>query len=186
MRPGNAVRHLVADRQQELAPKVDAVAAQLNSYGFVAEHAISGHQEAITSMKSATDLLGEVDLVVDATASGECSALLSDLADQTTAPVVAAVLQRDGAIYRIDRYPASDHYRSIERLRVEVKAPLLETGCADPISPATPDSVVEAAVWTVRVVVDQLLGTGTFGATVIGVTEIQLDPPFDNLGIVVT
>lgn len=186
LRPGNAVRHLIADGELELEPKADAVQTRLQSYGFVEDGAVTSRQESISTVEAASNLMNEADLVVDTTAAGECSALLSDLADDFATPVVATVLQRDGAVYRIDQYPGKDHYSAIERLRPPSTTPLLETGCADPISPATPDSVVEAAVWTVRVVVDRLLDTKRFGSTVIGVTEIQPDAPFDRLGIVVT
>ena len=146
MRPGNAVRHLIGEHQLELAPKVDAIKAHIEAYGFVADGAVTPRQETISSVEAASGLLSEADLVVDATASGECSALLSDLADESTAPVVAVALQRDGAVYRIDQYPGADHYPPIDRLRSIGTTPVLETGCADPISPTTPDTVVEAAV----------------------------------------
>lgn len=186
LRPGNAVRHLIADGELELDSKTDAVQARLQSYGFVRDGAVTSSQGAISTVEAASNLMKEVDLVVDTTAAGECSALLSDLAEDFATPVVAAVLQRDGGVYRIDRYPGTGHYSAIERLRPPSTTLLLETGCADPISPATPDSVVEASIWTVRVVVDRLLDAAKFGPTVIGVTDIQPDAPFDRLGIVVS
>jgi molybdopterin/thiamine biosynthesis adenylyltransferase len=183
MRPGNAVRHLVGAAAWELSPKVEAVAAQLRSYGFVEEGMIETQDERIQSLTDAETLLETADLVVDATASGECSALLSDLGEET-APVVAVALQRDGSIYRVDRYPAEGHYPTIETLSKEGASLRLESGCVDPISPAAPDAAIEAAIWATRMVVDQLLGTGRFGPSVIGVIEEQPDPPLDQLGLV--
>jgi hypothetical protein len=98
--------------------------------------------------------------------------------------VVAVALQRDGAIYRIDRYPAEGHHPTIESLPNKGAPLRLESGCIDPVSPAAPDAPVEAAIWATRMVIDQLLGAGRFGPTLIGVVEEQADPPLDQLGLV--
>ena len=125
--------------------------------------------------------------MVDATASGECSALLSDLASADTAYVVTVAIQRDGGVYRVDRYPADGHYEAVEGLaKLDAHAGRFEAGCADPVSPTTPDAVAEAAIWAVRVAVDLLLDTEQFGPTLVGVVEPQPDAPLDSVGIVVS
>lgn len=187
MRPGNSVRHLAADQSLELMPKVEAVKSRLDAYGFVEGNSISVSGSGLLKVESAISLLGGYHVVVDATASGECSALLSDLAREETAFVVAVAIQRAGGVYRVDRYPGDGHYEAIEGLKQPTDQALrLEVGCADPVSPTTPDAVAEAAIWAVRVVIDLLLGTEQFGPTVLGVVEPQADAPLDRLGIVVS
>lgn len=185
MRPGNSIRHLVGARDLELERKVGAVKTTLESYGFVAP-SIETRFGYLLTIDDAWSLVASHDLVIDATASGTGSALLADLASDTGTPVVQVCLQRVGGVIRVDRYPlrtGESHYEAIPELD---SAPLLfEYGCGDPVSPTTPDSVVEAAVWAVRMAIDILLEKRELGPSVIVVANRQPDQPLDRLGVVV-
>lgn len=186
MRPGNAVRHLIGGQGSELLKKVDAVKSHIDEYGFVPEDTVTSVGQSVTTVKDATELVENHDLIIDATAAGECAALFADLSSQSGTPVLQVALQRDGGVIRIDRYPEESgepRHREIPDTDDE-SGVVLEPGCTDPVSPTTPDTVVEAAVWTVRLAVDQLLGRNEYGPTLLAVTTPQPDAPLNEIGVV--
>lgn len=184
LRPGNAVRHLLARSEYELSDKATALRDHTSGYGFVPESAVTAERKRLLTISDAEELLRSHDLVVDATASGQASTLLADAASDSPAHLVIVALQRDGGIIRVDSFPGEGHADPLPE-NISGSVLLTEAGCIDPVSPVTPDAVVEAAVWAVRVAIDRLLGEGRFGPTVIVVNKEQPHPLYDRLGVIV-
>ena len=150
--PGNLVRHLVGPEAVGL-PKGKAVKDHLVVRTEIAAADIEVVNDRLTSGDEAVELLKNHDLIVNTTADFATTALLHVTAQSLGTRVLSAVLQNDGATYRIDVLPpldgATPHPPSAldaDRSRVET----FEAGCGSPISPTPPYAVIEAAAATVR------------------------------------
>lgn len=150
--PGNLVRHLVGHETVGMS-KVQAVKEHLVARSEIAADSINVIAEALSSGDEAIDLLKSHDLVVDATADFATTALLHVTAESLAMWIVSAVLQNDGASYRIDLLPPLDGADPLapSASGADRKAPeMFEAGCGSPISPTPPHAVIEAAAATVR------------------------------------
>lgn len=143
MRPGNVVRHR-AGSWSIGRPKVTAVVGCLGSIGDVDD--VTVDRRRVDTLVAAIDLVRRNDVVVDATGSGLASSLLTaaarqvaddadldndeDLAQATSDArprpcVVSVCLQREGAVVRVDRFPARPGERY---LHPQAEPPYLQVG----------------------------------------------------------
>lgn len=157
--PGNCVRHL-ADRAHVPKPKVDAVRDILVEHDLLAAENITAIAEHLDA-ETATRLLVDADLVIDATANATVSSLLRDLADHMGRVNFLKVgLHREGGIVRVDRY--GQHTRLDEARPPFITAldgtgpTYREAGCGDPVSTTPPAAVLHAAATATRFAVDYL------------------------------
>jgi molybdopterin/thiamine biosynthesis adenylyltransferase len=150
--PGNLVRHLVGPEAVGRS-KVEAVKQHLVDRSGIAAADIAVIDHSLTSGDEAVELLGDHDLVVNATADFATTALLHVTARALSRRIVSAAIQNGGTSYRIDVLPPLDGAEPLPRSSNVVDQPepeLFEAGCGSPISPTPPYAVIEAAAATVR------------------------------------
>ena len=150
--PGNLVRHLVGPEAVG-ASKVKAVRQHLITRSEIAADGIGVISEALTSGDEALDLLKSHDLVVNATADFATTALLHVAAESLATRIVSAVVQDNGASFRIDVLPPLDGTDPLPPSTIDTGGnppEVFEAGCGSPISPTPPYAVIEAAAATVR------------------------------------
>lgn len=150
--PGNLVRHLVGPEAVGRS-KVEAVKQHLVDRSGIAPADITVIDHPLTSGDEAVEVLGEHDLVVNATADFTTTALLHVAAQALCKRIVSAAIQNGGTSYRIDVLPPLDGAEPLPPSSNVVDQPeseLFEAGCGSPISPTPPYSVIEAAAATVR------------------------------------
>jgi hypothetical protein len=132
-------------------------------------------------------LVRDHDVVLDATGNALASSLLATAA-QAVGPglghvVVAACVQRDGDVLRVDRLPLRGKERHLPALPLlDDDAHPREQGCGSPVSPAPPGAVIAAAELAHRVVIDEATRACTLPATVAEVRYAQPEPPYDRVG----
>lgn len=144
--------------------------------------AVSG---SLRDPAAAHRMLDENDLVIEATASGPATGMLGDLAQASRRPLVSVCIQRDGAVVRSDRWPLREGERhAVSVAPATTRTELREAGCGDPVSPAPPVAVAEAAALAWRVSVDALSGRFEFPSSVVLVTAPGREPPYDKVGTV--
>lgn len=185
LRPGNCIRHL-ADLGYIGVRKAKAVRDILVSSKLLREDQAKHIDENLTDPMEAHRLLEENDLVVDATASGAVTAMLSFVAAAIRRPLLSICLQRDGEIARCDRWPLEpgESYAAEVPLLAEEGTILREGGCGEPVSPTSPSAILDAAALACRMATDLLTGRKRFGPSVVEVLVPQDDPPYDSLGVV--
>ena len=89
------------------------------------------------------------------------TALLHVTAKSLATRVVSAVIQNDGASYRIDLLPTlggADPLPTSTSAAVRKAPDVFEAGCGSPISPTPPYAVIEAAAAAVRHAIGLLVG----------------------------
>lgn len=158
--PGNLIRHLVDPEAVGLS-KVQAVKRHLVTRHEITANDITMMDEALTSGEEAKELLNNHDLVVDAAADFATTAILHVVAQTLAKPIVTAVIQNDGATFRIDLLPplgGADPLPPSTSTTDDSKRDVFEPGCGSPISPTPPHVVVETAAATVRHAVGLLVG----------------------------
>jgi molybdopterin/thiamine biosynthesis adenylyltransferase len=145
LRPGNCIRHL-AGLEFVGANKAAAVRDLLDHSGRLPKERIDLVEALLVEPHQALGLLETHDLVVDASAHGATSALLASASQFSGRPMISACLVGGGSIARVDRWPLKEGEEHMPV--VDDGAPrtvLREGGCGDPVSPASPVSVVAAA-----------------------------------------
>ncbi len=150
--PGNLVRHLVGPDMVGL-PKVQAVKQHLVRRADDSNLKIEAVANVLVSGDDAVDLLKAHDLVINATADFATTALLHVTAESLRRQVLSAVIQNEGATYRIDVLPPLDGAPALppSTFDVERSGPdVFEAGCGSPVSPTPPHAVIEVAAATVR------------------------------------
>jgi hypothetical protein len=183
LRPGNSVRHL-AGVDYAGWPKSEALANLLIGSGWMEEKAVTPVAKRLEDPAEAAELLERHDLVVDATASGPTTAMLGFLAGTSDRPLVSICIQRDGGIVRGDRWPlVPDEKHASPVPPRESGLELREAGCGDPVSPAPPVAVLEAAALGWRMAADILTGRREFPPSVVQVVAPQKDEPYAKLGL---
>ncbi|MGC4941743.1 HesA/MoeB/ThiF family protein [Kribbella sp. DT2] len=158
--PGNLVRHL-AGPETVGQPKVKAIKQHLITRHEIAACDIVTIDRALTSRDGAIELLNSHDLVVDATADFATTALLHVVAQTLAKRIVSAVIQNDGATFRIDLLPSLDGTDPLPQSSSTTNSAgreVFEAGCGSPISPTPPHVAIEAAAATVRHAVGLLVG----------------------------
>lgn len=150
--PGNLVRHLVGPEAVGRS-KVEAVKQHLVDRSGIAAADIALIDHSLASGNEAVELLGDHDLLVNATADFATTALLHVTARALSRRIVSAAIQNGGTSYRIDVLPPLDGAEPLPPSSVVADQPeseLFEAGCGSPISPTPPYAVIEAAAATVR------------------------------------
>jgi hypothetical protein len=110
--------------------------------------------------------------------------MLGFLAEPSDHPLVSICIQRDGGIVRVDRWPLApgeEHAAPVPP--TESGLELREAGCGDPVSPAPPVAVLEAAALGWRMAADILTGRREFPLSVVQVVAPQEDEPYAKLGV---
>lgn len=158
LRYGNCVRHLAGEGfVGEL--KTTAVKALLVRHGLMDKDNIRTVDRYLTA-DDAVELVGNHDLVIDASANSRAAGRLEHVAGQVGEEWVKVALYRGGAVIRLDRLGPGT---SRAARRLPPVAPLdgpdgpSEAGCGDPVSPTPPVAVQLAASLACEYVIDTLL-----------------------------
>lgn len=180
LRPGNVVRHIAPDRMSGW-PKVNAVRATLAATGLTVE-GVSVRTSRVRTLRQASELALEHDLVIDATGDQRAAAMLQAASQDAGGALVKVCLQREGGIARVDRWPLHDgEVHASEVPPLPGPTGVRERGCGDLVSLTPPHAVVTAAGLAVRTACAVL--TGAFSqASVVDVLTPQPDRPYDHPG----
>lgn len=180
LRPGNLVRH-IASADDVGKPKVVAVRNHLVRTGLPVDD-VKVRIVSVSTPHDAIDITRAHTVIIDATADARASALLTFAADDVGARLVAACLQREGGIARVDRWPLLAGEAHVPPVPEHVVEGVRERGCGDLVSLTPPHSVSTAATLAVRVVLDLLAPEQHLPATVLEVLTPQDDAPYDHVG----
>jgi hypothetical protein len=128
----------------------------------------------VTQPRQACELLQTHDLVIDTTAHGSTSAMLASAAAATGRSLLGACLIGEGELARVDRWPleSGEAHDPLAGHETSVREALREGGCGDPVSPASPIAVIEAASLAAESAVELLAGrriAATLTRSVVGV-----------------
>jgi hypothetical protein len=149
LRPGNLVRHLADDRHVGLS-KAESVRAVIQERGQGAPD-MTVVSRSLLLPDEAVELLGDHDLVIDATADGSATAMLATAARSLGTAVLSVCLQNDGDTVRVDVLPTLDDAAPLPKAKQRSRrAPIYESGCGDPVAPTPPYAVQEAAAVAAR------------------------------------
>lgn len=180
LRPGNVVRHVAADRESG-RPKVEAVRSTLAATGLPIER-VHCRTSSLRTLRQASELQMEHDLVIDASGDQRAAALLLTAALDAGNRLIKVCLQREGGVARVDRWPllpGEAHAPSVPSL--PGLGGVRERGCGDMVSLTPPHAVVTAAAHAVRTAV-ALLTRADSDASVVDVLSAQADRPYDRRG----
>ena len=185
LRPGNVVRHLggadLVGRAKAHAVRDCLTRVDTNIDG------VKGQAKPLLRLDDAIALVRDHDVVLDATGNALASSLLATAA-QAVGPglghmVVAACVQRDGDVLRVDRLPLRGKERHLPALPLlDDAAHPREQGCGSPVSPAPPGAVIAAAELAHKVVIDEATRACTLPATIAEIRYAQPEPPYDRVG----
>lgn len=181
LRPGNCVRHL-AGLQHLGKYKTAAVRDVIETSGHEPARGIEVCNAGMRTPAKVSELLEEVDLLVDATGSAPVAALVEDAVGFAELHAVSGYLQRDGAVVRVDRSPVDtdeDVIDPVPPVDRSDRTVLREAGCGDPVSPTPPHAVVAAASLAVNATVDVLCGRSV-PPSIVTVLAPQADVPYDR------
>jgi len=190
--PGNVVRH-VAGHDQVGGPKVNAVEAAIRN------HAPWTNVESITpatapyGSQEIGQLIGNVDLVIDATGNDSFVHPVAQVAEGLGKPLVSGALFRGGYIGRVQRKaleadtsildrPESPTYPMIPPGDPKVDFAEPDLGCSAPVNNAPPTSVLACASLIAQAAIDVLTERFEFGDEVIDVYRPLPEAPFDRAG----
>jgi hypothetical protein len=183
LRPGNSIRHLCGPEYWGL-DKAEAVRSYLANRMGMEGNRLSAEPYPISGPADAAELFTHVDLLVDATANGPITLMLSDVAREMGQPFISVCVQREGDLVRADRWPLRDGETHAEAVPpVSGGLELREAGCGDPVSPAPSAAAVEAACLAWRMTVDALTGRHLMPPSIVQVTGPRAEPPFHRYGI---
>jgi molybdopterin/thiamine biosynthesis adenylyltransferase len=187
--PGNAVRHVVGHRGVGV-PKAYAVQVQVN------EHAPWTKVETVVEQPITPtrlrELIGDVDLVIDATGTEAVTGALSATAAAVAKPLVSGALYRGGAIARVRRQGMPGDVAFAERADSEYRLiptggddELVEpaVGCSAAANNAPPASVIACAALVAQAAVDVLSGTCVLPDEMTDVYRALVgEAPYDVVG----
>ena len=146
LRPGNSIRHLVG--QEAVGKhKSSAVADHIRAAGHSPLRGIETVDCSVRSPEQAAQVFQSADLVVDATGSPTTTSLLASAAECLQQRLLALYLQRDGDVGRVERFPRSSAENPLPPVTREPQGHrvLRESGCGDPVSPASPSAALIVA-----------------------------------------
>ena len=190
--PGNVVRHVAGHVQvgklkvasvnaviEDHAPwtKVDPIAPKVNPAG----------------KDEIAQLIGDVDLVIDATGNDAFVYPVAQVAQELGKPFVSGALLRGGFIGRVQRRaldtdapisnrPRSTRYPTIPPGDAEFETAEPDLGCSAPVNNAAPASVIACASLITLMAIDVLTERFEFDDEVIDVYRPLLDAPFNRVG----
>ena len=178
LRPGNTIRHLVG-QEAVGRHKAAAVAAHIQTGGHAPLRGIETINCSIRSLEQAAQVFESADLVVDATGHPTTTSLLASAAEALRQRLLVVYLQRDGDIGRVERFPRmSDENPSPPVLRGPQRGRVLrESGCGDPVSPASPSAALIVAGLGSLAAADLLLDRPV-PPSMTHVLRPQLDEPY--------
>lgn len=138
------------------------------------------------------ELIGNADLVVDATGLARITELLSLEAEKAEVPLVSAALYRQGAIGRVRRQAESDTaiYARTDLSRyppipADPERPRrLEPGCSEPVNNASPVAVLRVAAEATGTAIEVLTRRVEGPDELIEVYTPLENAPFDKVGVV--
>jgi molybdopterin/thiamine biosynthesis adenylyltransferase len=167
VRPGNLIRH-TASAGDVGAAKVEVVKRLVT--GGPAQPEVDVHEDMVTTIDQATDLLMGHELVVDATADQSTTRLLLDGARELDRNLVTVSLVREGQVARVDRAPhRPGEMHAPVTPHLPASARLVEGGCGDPVSPAPMWAATGAAAHAVGMSMDLLTGRNEYPPTLLAV-----------------
>ncbi len=190
LRPANVVRH-VGRSDQVGPPKTEVVKQAI--FDHVPWTQVD-HGSTTWAPDKIAALIGNADLVLDATGNGGYTDLVSAVCKQEKKPLVAAALYRGGSVGRIERQAAASDTPIVERDgETDPRYPIIppgdepaarEPGCTAPVNNAPPSTVAALAARTAEVAIDVLTGRFLYGDDVIEVYRPIEAVPFDRIGTV--
>lgn len=143
LRPGNLVRHAAKDSFLG-KPKAEAMADTLGT-------TVKALALRVDSLATASVLVENSDLVIDATANEVVTQLLAEAARVVGKSILSAYLANQGRSKVVEILPPP----AGERLAPQDLAPAapdgVESGCGDPVSATPPFAVIEIAGMTCRI-----------------------------------
>jgi molybdopterin/thiamine biosynthesis adenylyltransferase len=155
LKPGNTTRHLLGNEYVGLNKAIGM--ERMLSQRLRDRSTVTAIDAAVTALDPAVNLLDTVDVVVDATADGRATALLTAAADAGAGRLVSACVLADGYAVRVDVTPHPDASVIKPPDLPPIKAGVHETGCSSPVSTTPPAAAVEAAAIAARVTTELLL-----------------------------
>ncbi|MBT1606486.1 ThiF family adenylyltransferase [Curtobacterium flaccumfaciens pv. betae] len=159
VKPGNLPRHLVGPDSIGL-PKTLAVKQLLVKRHGLAGDSIGTLDSTVDNSEEVMTLLRNHDLVVDASADFSVTAMIHHAAARIGCHAISAALQNSGTTARIDVLPPLDGEALPSTAQPNTgDEAYFEAGCGSPISPATPQSVIEAAAIAARHAIGLLTDT---------------------------
>lgn len=151
VKPGNLIRHLVGTGIKGGTgfigwSKSDAVEFVIESAQYN-QSVVTPVSASLLVSGDAEYLLGNYDLVVDATADGKATALLHHAAAMAGKHIVSVCLKDDGKVVRLDVLPpiSGPPLPATPESRREPASYVYEAGCGDPVSMTPHFAVLEAA-----------------------------------------
>ena len=190
--PGNVVRH-VAGHDQVGAPKVNAVEASIRNHApWTSVESITPETDPYGSQEIA-QLIGDVDLVVDATGNDSFVHPVARVAEGMGKPLVSGALFRGGFIGRVQRKaleadssildrPESPDYPIVPTGDPKVDLAEPDLGCSAPVNNAPPASVLACASLIAQAAIDVLTDRFEFEDEVIDVYRPLPETPFERVG----
>ncbi|MCA4997290.1 ThiF family adenylyltransferase [Tsukamurella tyrosinosolvens] len=152
--PGNVVRH-IATAADVGSLKVDAVAARLR--GAVPTPTVTSETNLLSTIEEACAILGDHDLVIDASADSTASSLLAAASRVGAGRALSVAILADGYAIRVDHLPESVE-DALPTLHLPPSAHrAYEVGCSSPVSTTPPTAVWEAAAIAARHAIEALL-----------------------------
>ena len=161
MRPGNSIRHLISVGFLGQR-KAEAVAKHIRTTNYSPSAGIYTLNLNLRTVEQVAEIFNAVDLVVDAAGDATTTELLIGAAESLQKGLLVTYLQRDGDIARLERYPLleSEDQEPPAPPQTDHRELLRESGCGDPVSPASPSSVWVSAGLASLAAADLLLGRG--------------------------
>lgn len=160
IRPGNLIRHL-ADAESVGLAKPVAVKRVIETRPYKPTKVV-GITEGLPSPSEVIGLLGEHDLVIDASASGGATHLLAEAAIAGGHRLLSVCLQEEGSVVRVDVVPPlhGDAIPPTELGPPPAREELhFEAGCGEPVSQTPAFAVFEAASLATRHAIGLLTGS---------------------------
>lgn len=162
LKPGNTIRHLAGPRYVGLS-KVEAVRQIIVAAGTMVDGSIETGRHELRKGAEVMSLLGEVDLIINATADFSVTALLKAVARASGANMLSSAIQNRGRTIRIDVLPPLGGAAPLAASHTDASGDstdfeFFEAGCGSPVSPTAPYTAIEAAAVTARHAVGLLTG----------------------------
>ena len=161
MRPGNCIRHLISVGCVGQR-KAEAVAKHIQTTDYSPSAGVYALNVNLRTPEQVAEIFDKADLVVDAAGDSTTTELLIGAAESLQKGLLVTYLQRDGDIARLERYPMleSEDQEPPVPPQTDQRELLRESGCGDPVSPASPSSVWVSAGLASLAAADLLLGRG--------------------------
>ena len=190
--PGNVVRH-VAGHDQVGGLKVNGVRAVVRNHAPWTDFEPVGPPANPIGPREIAQLIGDADVVVDATGNDAFAGPVAQIADGLDKPLVSGALYRGGFIGRvrrkaldtdapIDDRPDSTDYPVIPAGDSKIDLAEPDLGCSAPVNNAPPASVLACASLITLAAIDVLTERFEMEDEVIDIYRPLPQAPFDSMG----